>query len=195
MEKPLLLLSVEQREEALRLSEKVEKQRMRGGGAGVERVGKDRGPSPCFQECLCQSGSLCPPLKNKGWETSGVGGPLGHMVNLSGGGPFSCFPPSMLHSEQGRACAGILVVSSATSAPAQAGARTLPRGSVSVLWAHCSISTESGPRGPWQAAPGCSAGRSAAALQMFTCAHGSLSRLQCLPGRSAALNILSQTWR
>lgn len=35
MEKPLLLLSVEQREEALRLSEKVEKQRMRGGGAGT----------------------------------------------------------------------------------------------------------------------------------------------------------------
>lgn len=101
MEKPLLLLSVEQREEALRLSEKVEKQRMRGGGAGVERVGKDRGPSPCFQESLCLSGSLCPPLKNKGWETSGVGGPLSHMVNLSGGGAFSCFPPSMLHSEQG----------------------------------------------------------------------------------------------
>lgn len=101
MEKPLLLLSVEQREEALRLSEKVEKQRMRGGGAGVERVGKDRGPSPCFQESLCLSGSLCPPLKNKGWETSGIGGPLGHMVNLSGGVLSHVPPPSMLHSEQG----------------------------------------------------------------------------------------------
>lgn len=44
--KASLLLSVEQREEALRLSEEVEKQRMRGGGAGVERAGQDRGPSP-----------------------------------------------------------------------------------------------------------------------------------------------------
>lgn len=39
-------MSVEQREEALRLSEEVEKQRMRGGGTRVERVGQGLGLSP-----------------------------------------------------------------------------------------------------------------------------------------------------
>lgn len=63
---------MEQREEALRLSEEVEKQKMRGGGAGVDRAGRTGGQGPLFHESLCFSGSLCPPLRNKGWEPSGA---------------------------------------------------------------------------------------------------------------------------